>query len=149
MRVRIDASRPALMRRGSPAGLVWQIGKAWSSGQRALPAVLLCLLLAACAPVRTAPPVTPPALPAAVTALPPSPTAPGAAATRAALASAAPSLPPPTPLPTRALTPTPPPTAAALQPTPTVACQDNLAYLDDLTIPDGTVVNRGAAVDKR
>jgi len=35
-----------------------------------------------------------------------------------------------------------------LSPTPTPPCTDGLAYLEDLTIPDKTVVSPGASVDK-
>jgi hypothetical protein len=34
-------------------------------------------------------------------------------------------------------------------PPPAVPCEDNLAFLDDLTIPDGTVVSPGSTLDKR
>jgi hypothetical protein len=35
------------------------------------------------------------------------------------------------------------------QPTPEVVCANNLFYLDDLTIPDGSVFPPGAAIDKQ
>lgn len=48
------------------------------------------------------------------------------------------------------LPPTPTvPAAATLHPTATPACQDNLVYLSDLTIPDGTVVAANTPIDKR
>jgi len=48
----------------------------------------------------------------------------------------------------------PSPTPAALlsqessQPTPTPPCENNLVFLEDKTIPDGTVVEPGATMDK-
>lgn len=39
--------------------------------------------------------------------------------------------------------------AAPARPTPTVPCQDGLAYVADLTIPDGSVIAPGASIDKR
>ena len=38
---------------------------------------------------------------------------------------------------------------ATLSPTPTPRCTDNLAFVQDLTVPDGTVVPPGASVDKQ
>lgn len=38
---------------------------------------------------------------------------------------------------------------ATISPTATPPCTDGLAFLEDLTIPDGTVVSPGASVDKR
>lgn len=48
-----------------------------------------------------------------------------------------------TPIPSQTPTSTPP----AATPTPT--CEDNLVFLEDLTIPDGSVVGPGDALDKR
>ena len=61
-------------------------------------------------------------------------------------AQKAPFVPPPLPatLPSAA-TPAAQPSAA--QPTP--ACTNSLTYLEDLTIPDGTVVDPGATLDKQ
>ncbi|HLF88119.1 MAG TPA: NBR1-Ig-like domain-containing protein [Anaerolineales bacterium] len=41
------------------------------------------------------------------------------------------------------------PLPTSLPATPTPSCQNNLAYLDDLTLPDGTFVNPGESLDKR
>ncbi len=41
------------------------------------------------------------------------------------------------------------PIAASPRPTVTLACQDNLVYLSDLTVPDGTAVDAGSPIDKR
>jgi hypothetical protein len=38
---------------------------------------------------------------------------------------------------------------APQRPTPTVPCSDGLTYLADLTIPDGSVIQPGASIDKR
>jgi len=35
------------------------------------------------------------------------------------------------------------------QPTPEVVCANNLYYLDDLTVPDGSIFPPGAAIDKQ
>jgi len=43
------------------------------------------------------------------------------------------------------ITPVPSPT---LSPTPTPPCTDSLAFVEDLTVPDGTVVSPGASVEK-
>ena len=43
------------------------------------------------------------------------------------------------------LTPQPIPTSS---PTPTPPCADSLAFVEDLTIPDGTIVSPGASVEK-
>jgi hypothetical protein len=53
--------------------------------------------------------------------------------------------------PTLVDTPSPPPLPTATQPRLTVTpeCTDNLTYLEDVTIPDGTVVEAGAVLDKR
>ena len=40
--------------------------------------------------------------------------------------------------------------ASALQlPSPTAPCTDNLTYINDLTIPDGSAIQPGASIDKR
>jgi hypothetical protein len=44
--------------------------------------------------------------------------------------------------------PTPTPTAALPTPTPTLACELRVAYVADLTIPDGTIVKPGETVAK-
>ncbi len=36
-----------------------------------------------------------------------------------------------------------------LRPTSTLACENNLKFMADLTVPDGTIVARGAVIDKR
>lgn len=60
---------------------------------------------------------------------------------------------PPVPFsaPTVAVTPTLPaspiPTGAA--PSPTPACTDNLTFVADLTVPDGTIISPGETIDKR
>jgi hypothetical protein len=53
--------------------------------------------------------------------------------------------------PTLAATPTPPPRATATRPppSPTPPCENNLVFLEDLTIPDGTVTDPGEELDKR
>jgi hypothetical protein len=62
---------------------------------------------------------------------------------------------PPTPYrpPTAAIPPSPtlppPATPEAPRPTPTPPCTDNLSFREDLTIPDGTQVSPGQALDKR
>ncbi|MAT41961.1 MAG: hypothetical protein CL609_06440 [Anaerolineaceae bacterium] len=51
-----------------------------------------------------------------------------------------------------ALQPTPIPTINATllaPPTPEIICQDNLLFLNDLSIPDGTEIEAGASLDKR
>src|SRR3972149_6412987 len=55
-------------------------------------------------------------------------------------------LPPPIVPPTQLAlaTPTPPP-----RPTATSLCQNNASFIEDLTIPDGTQVLPGEALDKR
>lgn len=50
------------------------------------------------------------------------------------------------PLPTASPTPLP---ERMLQPTPTLACSNQLRFLEDLTIPDGTAVAPGAPLDKQ
>ncbi|GIV66873.1 MAG: hypothetical protein KatS3mg047_1266 [Bellilinea sp.] len=35
------------------------------------------------------------------------------------------------------------------QPTPTLPCVDGLTFINDLTIPDGSVIQPGASIDKR
>ena len=53
--------------------------------------------------------------------------------------------------PTVAATPTLPasPIPTGPVPSPTPACSDNLTFLADLTVPDGTVVSAGETIDKR
>jgi hypothetical protein len=53
--------------------------------------------------------------------------------------------------PTVALSPTPAVTLAPSepQPTPLPLCQDNLTYIEDLTIPDGSAVPPNTILDKR
>jgi hypothetical protein len=46
-------------------------------------------------------------------------------------------------------TPTAQPTNLPPQPTPTPACTNNLAYVKDLTIPDGSSVEAKSSLDKR
>jgi len=68
------------------------------------------------------------------------------ACTPANQAPSIPFLPPTQPPPTvPAATSTPP----QAQPTPLPLCQDNLTYVQDLTIPDGSVVAPNTAMDKR
>ena len=40
-------------------------------------------------------------------------------------------------------------TEAPRLPTPTPACQDGLRYLADITVPDGSIVSPGEAIDKQ
>ncbi len=71
--------------------------------------------------------------------------------------TAAPLYLPPTPISPAATAPAPQPTASAalptailqVEPSPTPQCEDNLRYLADLTVPDGSVVPAGTQVDKR
>ena len=57
---------------------------------------------------------------------------------------------PPTEIAAKAtFTPTSPAILEIARPTPTPPCTDNLAYQEDLTIPDGTLVSPGQALDKR
>jgi hypothetical protein len=53
--------------------------------------------------------------------------------------------------PTVAVTPTPQasPFPTSIPASATPACTNNLNFLEDLTIPDGTVISPGAAIDKR
>jgi len=53
--------------------------------------------------------------------------------------------------PTLAVSPIPiqPPTPTVTPPTPTPACTNDLRYIEDVTIPDGTVVVPGERLDKR
>jgi hypothetical protein len=37
----------------------------------------------------------------------------------------------------------------AVRPSTTPTCEDNLKFMADLTVPDGTIVARGAVIDKR
>ena len=92
------------------------------------------LLLSACAPAATSTPFIPPAAPV-----------------QASLTS------PPAPLPT-ADTPSPFPatstTAPGSSPTPSITptagpCANGLSYLQDLTIPDGSIVQPGATIEKQ
>jgi hypothetical protein len=48
-----------------------------------------------------------------------------------------------------AATPIPTSTPRELRPTPTPTCTNILSFLEDVTIPDGTVVQPGTAMDKR
>lgn len=52
-----------------------------------------------------------------------------------------------------ALAPTASPTSVesedAARPSPTPVCADNLKFVADLTVPDGTIAARGALIDKR
>jgi hypothetical protein len=43
----------------------------------------------------------------------------------------------------------PAPSATEIPPSPTPECSDDLDYLQDLTIPDGTVLTPGQTIDKR
>ena len=45
--------------------------------------------------------------------------------------------------------PSPLPSSTPSPPTPTPPCEDNLVFLEDVTIPDGTVVLPGEEIDKR
>lgn len=45
--------------------------------------------------------------------------------------------------------PTVPPVATAVPTNPSLECTDNLSYLEDLTVPDGSLVLPGQAIDKR
>lgn len=47
------------------------------------------------------------------------------------------------------VTPTRPPLWPTEVSTPTPSCQDDLRYIEDVTIPDGTVVSPGQELDKR
>lgn len=42
-----------------------------------------------------------------------------------------------------------PPAEPTVSPTPTPPCNDNLDFLDDLTIPDGAVVSPGVGIEKQ
>jgi hypothetical protein len=46
-------------------------------------------------------------------------------------------------------TPTPIPTPVTPRPTPVLACDDKLTFINDQTIPDGTVVAPSSTLDKR
>jgi hypothetical protein len=64
-------------------------------------------------------------------------------------ASQAPAYRPPT-LAVKEPTPTAEPTQPVeIVPTPTITCTDQLTYVSDLTVPDGTVVVPDATIDKR
>ncbi len=57
---------------------------------------------------------------------------------------------PPTPAGAGTLQAGQPTQAGALAfPTPTLQCNDNLTFLSDLTIPDGTIISPGSTLDKR
>jgi len=57
---------------------------------------------------------------------------------------------PPTRMPTLPPTATPIPRATpTIQASPTALCKNELRFLEDLTIPDGTQVQPGATIDKR
>lgn len=45
--------------------------------------------------------------------------------------------------------PTPTPTEAVQRPTPTPVCSPNLTFLEDITLPDGSVASPGEQLDKR
>lgn len=45
--------------------------------------------------------------------------------------------------------PTPAKAEEAIRPSTTPACEDNLKFVADLTVPDGTIAARGAMIDKR
>jgi len=63
-----------------------------------------------------------------------------------------PFIPPLAPSPTGAVILAPPVSDEALpqtSPTPELDCTDNLLYLDDLTVPDGSFLTPGAQVDKQ
>ena len=45
--------------------------------------------------------------------------------------------------------PTSPQAGESAHPTTTPTCQDSLKFVADLTVPDGTIVARGAVIDKR
>ena len=87
-------------------------------------AILLAILLAsACAPTPTLTPFVPPK---------------AATATQPLVQGNTPVIPTFTPLPIITATPSPIP-----------PCTDGLAFVEDVTVPDGTVVSPGASVDKR
>ncbi|MBI3738028.1 MAG: hypothetical protein HY258_03160 [Chloroflexi bacterium] len=93
------------------------------SGRRLKPAAILLtliFLLSACAPTSTATPFVPPTQPAQIVVI-----------------TATASGPLSTPIPTIFI------------PTPTPPCTDVLTFVNDLTIPDGTVVTPGQSVDKQ
>lgn len=58
---------------------------------------------------------------------------------------------PPTPLPTATQPPVTvqPTVEVVIKNSPTPGCTNNLTFLDDLTIPDGTIVEPGESLDKR
>lgn len=49
----------------------------------------------------------------------------------------------------RQASPMPSSTFTQVIPTATLACTDDLLFIDDLTIPDGTIVSPGSSLDKR
>ncbi len=79
-------------------------------------------------------------LAACSTALPPTPFVPPSAAppTESVIEGGAPLIP----------TYTPPPEATPI-PSPTPPCTDGLAFVQDLTIPDGTIVAAGSSIEKQ
>ena len=94
-------------------------------------AAVLILSLGACAPASTAVPFIPPTAPILSSLAPePSPTA-------AALSLAAPT---PTPSPATSIVPSSTPT--------TEACINNLAFIQDLTVEDGSLIQPGGSVEK-
>ncbi len=56
---------------------------------------------------------------------------------------------PATPLPTGTPTFPAPPAAATIRPTLVIDCVDKLSFINDQTIPDGTVVSPNSTLDKR
>jgi hypothetical protein len=55
----------------------------------------------------------------------------------------------PQPSPSEPASPGATPLASALTPTPAGPCTDNLTFIEDLTVPDGTQVQPGQAIDKQ
>lgn len=47
------------------------------------------------------------------------------------------------------MTPTSPAPVVSPETTPTLPCSDALTYISDLTIPDGSIIQPGASIDKR
>ena len=93
--------------------------------------LVLTLLVSGCAAGATGTPA-PPGLPVSAARTPPGiPTA------------TVSSLPPPT------SSPTPSDAGEPVRPSTTPACQNSLKFVADLTVPDGTIVARGAVIDKR
>ena len=94
--------------------------------------VCVCLLLAAC----TETPTSPPALISGESVYQP-----------LASGSQTPAVNPPLVMPSSS--PTLPVPVLNLQPTATLVCKDNLHFLEDLTVPDGTAVKPDEIVDKQ